>query len=122
VLESVHARRLQLEEVIAALGYEPVGFDEPGRAAAACRAAPERFDAALVCAPPEAGPPGDCAGAIHRAAPRLPIILATAAHACDAGRLATAGIAEVVPYPPTSAQLAVALARRLSTGAQGTAA
>jgi hypothetical protein len=36
------------EEILAALGYEPVGFDPPAEAIAAVRSEPARFDAALI--------------------------------------------------------------------------
>src|SRR5919109_1464044 len=36
------------EEMVAALGYEPVGFDDSTRALAAFRADPQRFDLVLA--------------------------------------------------------------------------
>jgi hypothetical protein len=36
------------EEMLAALGYEPVGFTHAEDALAACRMIPNRFDACLV--------------------------------------------------------------------------
>jgi hypothetical protein len=56
VLEADQERLKRHEEILAALGYEPVGFTEPAEAAAACRwelrnnlGAPTRFDAVLLC-------------------------------------------------------------------------
>ena len=34
--------------MLAALGYEPVGFERPDDAVAACRSKPDRFDVILV--------------------------------------------------------------------------
>jgi signal transduction histidine kinase len=42
VVESERERLLRDEEMLAALGYEPVGFEHPDQAIAACRDAPER--------------------------------------------------------------------------------
>ena len=36
------------EEILAALGYEPIGFDRPADAIAAVRSEPTRFDAVLI--------------------------------------------------------------------------
>jgi signal transduction histidine kinase len=48
VVESERERLLYNEEMLAALGYEPVGFERPADAIAACRSAPDRFDIILV--------------------------------------------------------------------------
>jgi len=48
VLDDGGERLLADEEVLAALGYEPVGFTRVDDALAACRAAPKRFDAAVL--------------------------------------------------------------------------
>ena len=48
VVESERERLLHDEEMLAALGYEPVGFERPADAIAACRSAPDRFDIILV--------------------------------------------------------------------------
>ena len=48
IVESERERLLRDEETLAALGYEPVGFSLPDDAVAACRAAPDRFDAVVV--------------------------------------------------------------------------
>ena len=48
VVESERERLLYNEEMLAALGYEPVGFERPADAIAACRSAPNRFDIILV--------------------------------------------------------------------------
>jgi CheY-like chemotaxis protein len=113
VLEADHGRLLRYEEILAALGYEPVGFTAPHEAARACSER-ARFDAALVCHQPGATFALDFATALHDIAPDLPIILATpSARDLDAPRLAASGISEVVHHPLTSAELAGALSRCL---------
>ena len=76
VLETDRRRLLRHEEILAALGYEPVGFTTScRRRSLPARAARARFDAALVCHLP-GGAALDLAAALHGAAPALPIILA----------------------------------------------
>jgi nitrogen-specific signal transduction histidine kinase len=115
VLETDRERLLRHEEILAALGYEPVGFTRLAEAAVACRAAPARFDAALVCHLPGAASALDFATVLHDVAPHLPIILATpSARDLDAPLLAASGISEVVHHPLTSVELAGALSRSLA--------
>jgi DNA-binding NtrC family response regulator len=112
----VHDERDRLlghEETVAALGYEPVGFERTGDAIAAVRAEPVRFDAILV-SQASARAALDLARALHFLAPRKPILLATRS-AVDVGSdaLVRAGIADVVRRPIASAELAAALSRCL---------
>src|SRR6202035_6139849 len=71
-------RLLADEEMLAALGYEPVGFTCVGDALAACRATPKRFDAAVVGHLLSAPSPLDLAAALRAIVPNMPILLATA--------------------------------------------
>jgi len=104
---------LRHEEILAALGYEPVGFTKLNEAALA-HAVRARFDVALVCHQPGATSALDFATALHDIAPNLPIILATpSARDLDAPMLAASGISEVIHHPLTSAELAGALLRCL---------
>ena len=48
VVDDASERLFADEEMLAALGYEPVGFTRSDDALAACRANPKRFDALLV--------------------------------------------------------------------------
>jgi hypothetical protein len=115
VLEADRSRLLRHEEILAALGYEPVGFTEPVEAAAACRAEPRRFDAALVCHQPGTASALDSAAALHDVVPSLPIILATfSARTLGAPSLASSGVSELISYPVTSSELAAALSRYLA--------
>jgi CheY-like chemotaxis protein len=139
VLEADRGRLLRHEEILAALGYEPVGFGHPADAAAACRDTPTRFDAALVCfhlhgagttlehtavfherwaaswgQSPEVRAALHHAAALRESAAGLPVILATAsAREFGALSLAGVGISEVIRQPLLTAELADALARCL---------
>jgi CheY-like chemotaxis protein len=104
VLETDRGRLLRHEEILAALGYEPVGFTGAEEAAQAC-AARARFDAALLCHQPGASFALDFAATLRELAPNLPIVLATtSARDLDAQLLAESGVSEVVHHPLTSAE------------------
>jgi DNA-binding NtrC family response regulator len=101
---------LRDEEMLAALGYEPVGFTVADVALAACRATPERFDAVMVGHLGSTSSSLELAAALHEAAPRLPIVLATkATEEIDADSLMVAGIADVVHWPIVAAEIAAVL-------------
>jgi signal transduction histidine kinase/CheY-like chemotaxis protein len=110
VVATDHARLLRDEEMLAALGYEPVGFATADAAVAACRSRPERFDALVVG---HFGSPIaslQLAAALHDAAPDLPIVLAAKfAQEIGADTLLAAGIADVVHWPIVAAEVAPAL-------------
>ena len=114
VVESELDQLLRDEEMLAALGYEPVGFERPADAIAACRSAPDRFDIILVSHASQSQGGLDLARALHEIAPRRPLLLATAS-AIDGSvdALAEAGISEVLRRPLASTELAAALARCL---------
>ena len=115
VIDDANERLLADEEMLAALGYEPVGFTRAGAALAACRATPKRFDALLVGHLASAASALDLAVALHEIVPDAPILLATAsADESGAEALLAAGIFEVVHRPLISAELASALARCLT--------
>jgi CheY-like chemotaxis protein len=115
VVDDANERLLANEEMLAALGYEPVGFTRVGDALTACRTVPKRFDALVVghLVPPNSAL--DLATALHQTAPDVPILLATAsADEIGADALVAAGISEVVHRPLISAEIASALARSLA--------
>lgn len=120
MLETDPGRLLRNEEILAALGYEPVGFATPADAIEACRAGRARFDAALICHQPGTTAALDVATALHGMAPALPIILATPS-ARDLGPqiLAASGISEVVRYPLASAEVSRVLTNCLATASAG---
>jgi signal transduction histidine kinase len=106
-------RLLRDEETLAALGYEPIGFNNADAAIAACRANPERFDAAVVGHLGSAAVSLKLAAALHDTAPRLPILLAAkAAIEIRADTLVAAGIFDVVHWPIVAEEIAIALTRR----------
>src|SRR5450631_1310607 len=75
VVAADQARLLRDEEMLAALGYEPVGFMGIDEAVAACRSRPERFDALVVGHFGSATASLGLAAALHEAALDLPMIL-----------------------------------------------
>src|SRR5713226_9421597 len=114
IVESEQERLLRNEEELAALGYEPVGFERPADALAACRSEPGRFDIILVSHGSQTQDGLDLARAFHEIAPLQPVLLAAASTIdVSVSRLAEAGISEVLPWPLASTELAAALARCL---------
>jgi signal transduction histidine kinase len=115
VVDDASKRLLANEEMLAALGYESVGFMRADDALAACRMIPNRFDACLVGHIAFAGSVFDLAAALHESVPDVPILLAaTSADEIGVDALVAAGISEVVHRPLVSAELASALARCLT--------
>ncbi len=103
------------EEMLAALGYEPVGFNRSLAALTAFRSDPERFDLALTdeVMPEMTGT--EFADALHEVRPDLPIVLMTG-YEKSAGShrpLRKFGIREVIKKPLLSAAIAQCLARHL---------
>jgi signal transduction histidine kinase len=115
VVDDEGERLLADEELLAAIGYEPVGFSCAADALAACRATPRRFDALVIGDLAQARSALDLAAALHEAASGLPILLAAASvDEISADALVAAGISEIVHRPLISAEIASALARCLS--------
>ncbi len=102
---------LRDEETLAALGYEPVGFATAEAALAACAAAPDRFDMAIISQFGSVRQSLELAATLHTAVPRLPIVLANKG-AIEAGAdvLMGAGVADIVRWPIVAEEIAVALA------------
>jgi DNA-binding NtrC family response regulator len=102
------------EEVLAALGYEPVGFTDPQQAAEAFEADPGRFDLVLSdeIMP---GMTGDqLAARTARLRPDLPILLMTGyGDLITRQRLPGVDIREILQKPLAAGDLAAALARQL---------
>jgi CheY-like chemotaxis protein len=112
VVEGERERLLRDEEMLAALGYEPVGFQRPADALAAFRAAPDRFDIVLISHASQNQSGFDLARALREISPRQPLLLATASTTdVSVDALAKAGIAEVLRRPLSSTELAAALTR-----------
>ena len=101
---------LKDEEVIAALGYEPVGCTYAPDVQEMFRAAPERFDVVILGHIAPATAALDLAAELREIAPHRPILLA-AASADDLGAkaLVASGISDVVHWPIITSELAGAL-------------
>jgi FixJ family two-component response regulator len=102
------------EELLASLGYEPVGFVSSAAALAALRADPQRFDLLLS----DEAMPGLTGSELAAEAcllrPGLPVLLMTGfASAALQHRARAAGVAEVLAKPLAAGELARALAARL---------
>jgi PAS domain S-box-containing protein len=102
------------EEMLAGLGYEPVGFESSATALQAFQAQPRRFDVILT---DEAMPEltgTDLAGTIHRLRPEIPIILMSGYGGTQlTARAAANGVSVVLRKPLRSRELAEALAHVL---------
>jgi PAS domain S-box-containing protein len=104
------------EEIIAGLGYEPVGFDSSNAALDAFRATPERFDVVLTdeSMPDLVGT--ELARAARRFRPDIPIILMTGYGGPQITmRAADIGVREVLRKPLHRRELAESLARALES-------
>jgi signal transduction histidine kinase len=113
----VHDNRDSLlgdEEILAALGYEPIGFDRPADVIAAVRSEPGRFDAVLICMA-SVGDALDLAHALHAIGPGWPILLARSALDIGVDALVRAGVADLVRLPLVGAELASVLSRCLAS-------
>jgi signal transduction histidine kinase len=105
-------RVLRDEEMLAALGYEPVGYAAAEAALAACRTNSDRFDLIVVGHFGSAARTLELAAALHASVPGVPIVLASkAAIEISADTLVTAGIVDVVRWPIVTEEIATALVR-----------
>jgi len=104
------------EEMLAELGYEPVGFNSSAAALQALRADPKRFDVVLT---DEAMPDlvgTELAREIRQVALTIPIILMSGYGGAQLVQRATAiGINEVLRKPLQRRDIAESLARTLGT-------
>ncbi|MGE3925928.1 MAG: two-component system VirA-like sensor kinase [Lautropia sp.] len=115
IVEDDESLLLLGEEMLAALGYEPVGFDHGQAALAAFCARPERFDLALIDEVMPEASGTELAGAVHNTRPDIPIVLMTE-HGGTLGPegLPSAGIREILKKPLVSMDLGACLARQLA--------
>jgi len=106
------------EEVLASLGYEPVGFSDSRAALEAFRRAPRRFDAVLTDERMTMLRGIDLAKSIHEIDPNTPVILMTGHRDTETDeRAREAGIAEVLDKPLRIETVRTALGRRLPMAA-----
>jgi len=114
IFESDRERLLRDEEKLAALGYEPVGFEKASDALVACRSEPNRFDLILISSGWQAQGGLELARGLAEVAPSKPILLAVASSIdINVGAIAEAGISEVLPWPLATTDLASGLERCL---------
>jgi hypothetical protein len=99
------------EELVAALGYEPIGFSGFDRALQAFRRTPENFDAAVLSGPPPSAAAGALFAAIRHASRPIPVILVAQLEELDPDTLGSFKVAEIIGKPLRSAELAFALRR-----------
>ena len=110
VLEDDENRLLRDEEILAALGYEPVGFSAIFPALSACKANPQRFDAFLIGHLSSIGSAISVSSKLHQISPDCPILLAArSAIEIDANALISAGICEIVRWPLIPGEVVAAL-------------
>jgi DNA-binding NtrC family response regulator len=104
------------EEIIAELGYEPLGFNSSSQALEAFRATPERFHFVLTDESMPELTGTELAQAIRHSRPDIPIILMTGYGGTQlANRATDIGVNEVLRKPLHRRDLAESLARALES-------
>jgi signal transduction histidine kinase/CheY-like chemotaxis protein len=116
LIESSREQLLRGEEILAALGYEPVGFSRAEDALAYCLTASERFDAIVLGGALPVSSALAFAASLRQAVPGRPILMATAcSDEIDADALVAVGVSEVVSRPLLATEIAAALTRCLAS-------
>jgi signal transduction histidine kinase len=112
IIDDNREQLLRAEEILAALGYEPVGFTRVDDALASCYKAPHRYDAFVVGHLTPAKAAIELAAELHKAVPGIPVLLATASVEDVSSRsLVMAGVSEVVTRPLVAPEITAALTR-----------
>jgi PAS domain S-box-containing protein len=102
------------EEMMAELGYEPVGFDSAAAALERFRADPQRFDAVLSDEAMPGMTGSELAAEIRRIRPEIPILLMSGyVTPALTARAREAGVIEVLAKPLVSSDIARSLAGAL---------
>ncbi len=110
VIEEHLERLLREEEILAALGYEPIGFSSPSDAIAACENDPNRFDAFLIGYVTPVSAALSVGLALRRIAPNKPLLIAMpSARRVDTNALISSGISQIVRWPLVPGEIATAL-------------
>jgi CheY-like chemotaxis protein len=108
------------EEMMAELGYEPVGFSSSAAALESFRRAPDRFDAVLSDEAMPGMTGSELAEQIHRIRPDIPIVLMSGfTTAALVARARDAGVIEVLAKPLVAHDIARSLANALSAATRG---
>ncbi|MBS0234658.1 MAG: two-component system VirA-like sensor kinase [Proteobacteria bacterium] len=114
LLEEPIQRRLRHEEVLAALGFEPVGFSSARDALSACREEIERFDIILIGYLTPTNAVLSFASALRRLAPGKPILIAMPSRQnVDIDALIASGASQIVRWPLVPDEIASALTQSL---------
>lgn len=114
VVDDDTAQRMRMEDMLAALGYEPIGFDGCAAATMALRQSSGSFDVALLRASEPHSESLRLAERLISLDARLRIVLiGDDAAAAGLSRSLGATTTELVAEPATSSKLAAALARSL---------
>lgn len=104
------------EELLAELGYEPIGYTDPRAALEALRSEPERYDALLTDEVMPALTGTKLTEALRSFAPRLPVLLISGYGGPQlAARAAAVGVTRVLAKPLQRGELAQVLDQLLSS-------
>jgi len=107
------------EDMLAQLGYEPVGYDSSTKALEAFSAAPERFDALLTDERMPELTGTELAARVKALRPELPVVIASGYGGAELRSQArAAGVSRVVDKPYERYTIAQALAAALSGASQ----
>jgi PAS domain S-box-containing protein len=107
------------EDMLAQLGYEPVGYDSSTKALEAFSAAPERFDALVTDERMPELTGTELAARVKALRPELPVVIASGYGGAELRRRAhAAGVSQVVDKPYERYTIAQALAAALSGASQ----
>jgi signal transduction histidine kinase len=117
IIENDRELLLRDEEMLAALGYEPIGFERGEEALAALQADPSRFDVAVIGVASAAAACALTRSLSERLGGRPLLLATTSAIDVDLDAMASAGVAELLPRPLVSTDLAAALTRCLRSAA-----
>ena len=118
IVENERERLTRNEDELAALGYEPIGFERPADALTAYRSQPDRFDVILISLGSKTQDGLDLVRAVHEIVPLKPVLVAAASSIeVSVNTLAETRISEVVRWPLVSSEVAVALERCLHPAA-----
>ncbi len=108
------------EEILAALGYEPVGFTDAGQALAAIRAEPDRFQIGVIDDRFARETGVDLPRRIAEIGAGFPLLLiAHSEEEADAAYLKEVGVSDVLRRPLRLRDIADALSRRKAKASQG---
>ena len=103
------------EELLAELGYEPIGYTDPTAALEALRSEPQRYDALLTDEVMPALTGTQLTEALRAIAPQLPVLLVSGYGGPQlAARAAAVGVTRVLAKPLQRGELAQALDQLLS--------